>query len=112
VVVNYIREFQLSAGVPRDHLYDTTMYILCSMLIGGLICNFLIKPVNPKWFMKPEEVARLQAEHARSDTAIVHGSFGIGKGGFDVRALLFWAVVGIPLAWGTWQTLQSAIKIF
>ena len=29
VVVNYIREFQLAAGVPRDHLYDATMYILC-----------------------------------------------------------------------------------
>jgi hypothetical protein len=29
-----------------------------------------------------------------------------------VKALLFWAVVGIPLAWGIWQTLQSAIKIF
>ena len=30
VVVNYIREAQLAAGVPRDHLYDFTMYILCA----------------------------------------------------------------------------------
>ena len=31
VVVNYIREAQLAAGVPRDHLYDYTLYILaCS----------------------------------------------------------------------------------
>ena len=30
VVVNYIREAQLAAGVPRDHLYNTTMYILCA----------------------------------------------------------------------------------
>src|SRR5207253_3598824 len=51
VVVNYIREAQLAAGVPRDHLYDFTSYVLCGMLIIGLICNFLIKPVNPKWFM-------------------------------------------------------------
>ena len=58
VVVNYIREFQLAAGVPRDKLYDTTMYILCAMLVGGLICNFLIKPVNPKWHMSEAEVAR------------------------------------------------------
>src|SRR5580704_15005235 len=40
VVVNYIREFQLAAGVPRDQLYNTTMYILCAMLIAGLICNY------------------------------------------------------------------------
>src|SRR5271163_2997531 len=51
VVVNYIREAQLAAGVPRSHLYDFTMYILCGMLVIGLICNFLIKPVDPKWYM-------------------------------------------------------------
>src|SRR6202161_3286107 len=61
VVVTYLREFKLAAGVPRDHLYDTTMYILCSMLIAGLICNYLIKPVDPKWNMSADEVARLQA---------------------------------------------------
>ena len=61
VVVNYIREFQLAAGVPRDQLYNTTMYILCAMLIAGLICNYLIKPVDPKWHMSEAEVAKLQA---------------------------------------------------
>jgi MFS family permease len=112
VVVNYIREFQLAAGVPRDKLYDTTMYILCAMLIAGLICNYLIKPVNPKWNMSEAEVARLQAASAKSAAAIQHGSFGIGKGGLDVRAVLFWAFVGVPLAWGVWKTLESAAKIF
>src|SRR6202166_2390099 len=112
VVVNYIRDFQLAAGVPRDHLYDTTMYILCAMRIAGLICNYLIKPVDPKWNMSPEEVAKLQAASAKSEAAIQHGSFGIGKGGLDVSAVLFWAFVGIPLAWGVWKTLEGAVKIF
>ena len=66
VVVNYIREFQLAAGVPRDQLYNTTMYILCAMLIAGLICNYLIKPVDAKWNMSAEEVAKLQAASAKS----------------------------------------------
>jgi MFS family permease len=112
VVVNYIREFQLAAGVPRDQLYNTTMYILCAMLIGGLICNYLVKPVNPKWHMSEAEVAKLQAASAKSAAAIQHGSFGIGKGGLDVRAVLFWAFVGVPLAWGVWKTLESTAKIF
>jgi MFS family permease len=112
VVVNYIREFQLAAGVPRDHLYDTTMYILCAMLVAGLICNYLIKPVNPKWYMSQDEVARLQAVNAKNAATAPSGSFGIGTGGFDAKAALFWAFVGIPLAWGVWQTLESAIKIF
>ena len=112
VVVNYIREFQLAAGVPRDQLYNTTMYVLCAMLIAGLICNYLIKPVDPKWNMSPAELAKLQAANTRKEAAIQHGSFGIGKGGLDWRAALFWAFVGIPLAWGVWKTLVSAAKIF
>jgi MFS family permease len=110
VVVNYIREFQLAAGVPRDQLYNTTMYILCGMLIIGLICNYLVKPVDPKWHMSQAEVAKLQAASARGTAT--SGSFGIGKGGFDAKALLFWAFVGIPLAWGVWKTLESVAKIF
>src|SRR6202020_1287580 len=110
VVVNYIREFQLAAGVPRDQLYNTTMYILCAMLIAGIICNYLIKPVDPKWHMSEAEVAKLQAATA-SANAGPSGSYGIGRGGLDVRAALFWAFVGIPLAWGVWITLQSAAKI-
>jgi MFS family permease len=110
VVVNYIREFQLAAGVPRDHLYDYTLYILAGMLVIGVICNYLIKPVDAKWHMSPEEVARLQA--ASTQIATQGGSYGIGFGGLDAGAALFWAFVGIPLAWGVWKTLESAIKIF
>jgi MFS family permease len=112
VVVNYLREFQLAAGVPRDKLYDSTMYVLCAMLVAGLICNYLIKPVNPKWNMSPEEVAKLQAASAKSESAIQHGSFGIGRGGVDLKAALFWLFVGVPLAWGIYKTLESAVKIF
>jgi MFS family permease len=111
VVVNYIREFQLAAGVPRDKLYDSTMYVLCAMLVAGLICNYLIKPVDSKWHMSEAEVAKLQAASASKESAIQHGSFGIGRGGLDARAALFWAFVGIPLAWGVWKTLESAAKI-
>jgi MFS family permease len=112
VVVNYIREFQLAAGVPRDQLYNTTMYILCAMLIAGLICNYLVKPVDAKWHMSADEVAKLQATAGAKSAAVQSGSFGIGKGGLDISAALFWLFVGIPLAWGVWKTLESAAKIF
>jgi MFS family permease len=110
VVVNYIREFQIAAGVPRAQVYDFTMYILAGMLVLGLICNALVRPLAPHWFMKPEEVAALQAKGASANTG--GGSYGIGKGGFDASTAAFWAFVGIPLAWGVWLTLQSAVKIF
>jgi hypothetical protein len=103
---------QLAAGVPRAHLYDYTLYILAGMLVIGLICNFLVKPVNPKWYMSADEVAKLQAARAKSDTARPHGSFGIGKGGLDAKAAAFWAFVGIPLAGGVWITIKSSVALF
>jgi MFS family permease len=111
VVVNYIREFQLAAGVPRDQLYNTTMYILCAMLVAGMICNYLIKPVDAKWHMSEAEVAKLQAATAGAGASGPSGSYGIGFGGLDAKAAMFWAFVGVPLAWGVWKTLESAVKI-
>jgi hypothetical protein len=28
------------------------------------------------------------------------------------RIALLWLAVGIPLLWGTWNTLQNALKLF
>src|ERR1700730_9526299 len=86
------------------------MYVLAAMLVAGFVCNYLVKPLADNWFMKPEEVAALQAKQGAAGT-MTSGSFGIGRGGFDSKAALFWAFVGIPLAWGVWQTLVNAMKI-
>jgi hypothetical protein len=40
------------------------------------------------------------------------GSFGIGKGGLDFKAALFWLFVGVPLGWGVWNTFQKALVLF
>jgi MFS family permease len=109
-IVTYIREAQIAAGVPRESVYDLAMYILAGMLVLGLVCNVLVRPLADHWFMKPEEVAKLQAQGGAVATS--GGSYGIGKGGLDAKAALFWAFVGIPLAWGVWITLKNALQIF
>ena len=112
VVVNYIREAQIAAGVaPGPELYTSTMYILSGMLVLGLVANAFVRPLSDKWFMSDEEVASLQAKTAAA-TAGPTGSFGIGKGGLDAKAALAWAVVGLPLLWGVWVTLKSSSALF
>jgi MFS family permease len=112
VVVNYIREAQIAAGVaPGPALYTSTMYILAGMLALGLIANAFVKPLSDKWFMSDEEVASLQAKTAAANAGPT-GSFGIGKGGFDSKAALAWAAVGLPLLWGVWVTLKSSFALF
>lgn len=112
VVVNYIREAQIAAGVaPGPALYTSTMYILAGMLALGLVANAFIKPLSDRWFMSDEEVASLQAKTAAANAGPT-GSFGIGKGGLDAKAAAAWAVVGIPLLWGVWVTLRSSMALF
>ena len=88
------------------------MYILASFLIAGLICNLLVRPVNKKWLMSDDQVAALQEKASSALPSGPIGSHGIGFGGLDAKSAIAWLCVGVPLAWGVWLTLQSAIKIF
>jgi MFS family permease len=108
VIVNYIREAQIAAGVPRDLVYDFTMYILAGMLVVGFFCNFLIRPLSSRWFMSDDEVARLQA-HSQLATV---DSMGIGQWRLDATSVMAWLAVGVPVAWGVWVTLSKALLLF
>ena len=57
VLVNYIREYQIERGVPNAQAYNVTMYVLAGLLVVGLICNLLVKPVDERYYMTPEELA-------------------------------------------------------
>ena len=104
VVVNYLHDTRVAENVPRDHVYDLIFYSLSALLVAGFICNYLIKPVDAKWHMQYDVVTTTKTAVAQSH--------GIGMGGFNSTALLAWAAVGVPLAWGIMRTLQGALKIF
>jgi MFS family permease len=53
VLINYIREYQIERGVPKAQAYSVTMYIMCGLLLIGLICNFCMRPVNEKHHYRP-----------------------------------------------------------
>ena len=110
LVIGYIRDAQIAAGVPRALVYDRTMYILCGFLLVGFIANALIRPVSEKWMMSQEEVAKLQA--TKSSKMVPMGSHGIGFGGFSIPVLIAWLCVGIPFLWGVWNTIGKAVALF
>ena len=110
VVVNYIREAQINAGVPRDHIYDFTLYILAGMLVVGFFANLAVHHVSEKRYMSDAEV---EAMTSRDEEPAYHGSRVIGRGTFLTPGAIFaWLLVGIPLAWGVWVTVQKAIVLF
>ncbi|MBX3622117.1 MAG: OFA family MFS transporter [Rhizobacter sp.] len=113
VVVNYMRDYQLGLGIPREQVYNQTMYILVGMLVIGLICNLMIRPVADKWFMTEAELAEeKRLAHERASAAEVGRGSGTGGPTSPVVVVLAWAAVGIPLAWGVYKTFQSAAKFF
>ncbi|HYK78683.1 MAG TPA: MFS transporter, partial [Micropepsaceae bacterium] len=212
VVVNYIREFEIAAGVPRQSVYDVTLYILAGFLVIGFLCNWAVKPLketqqitwlvqrmnrrpyilfwlpiwtvllllyltnsipstsalgallfivipvvqtitaikrlhdmnlagwfalliyvpfinivfllalflipgtagpnrfdHARWFMSEEEVAALQAAPAAKTHSPKPESLKAEAG---ASLPLAWVAVGIPIAWGVWVTLKSALVLF
>ncbi|MBA5707367.1 MFS transporter [Pseudomonas fulva] len=112
VLITYLREYQLAAGVERAAAYDMTLYILAGLLVLGFICNMLIRPVADKHFMTD---AQLAAERALSHDKGADGARSLewkSAPGSLPLVLLAWAVVVVPLAWGVWVTLQKTAVLF
>lgn len=117
VVVNYMREYQLSLGIPREQVYNQTMYILVGLLMIGLVANLLVRPLNPKWFMTDAELAEeKRIAHEKSAAASAQLAGAAVRGSSDatppIRVWLAWLAVGIPLAWGVYRTLLAAARFF
>ncbi len=116
VVVNYMRDYQLSLGIAREQVYNQTMYILAGMLVIGLLCNLMVRPLADKWFMTDAELAEekhLAREKATAAEAALAGATGHGSAATSPTVVaLAWAAVSIPLAWGVYRTLIAAGKFF
>ncbi len=113
VVVNYMREYQLGLGIPREQVYNQTMYILVGMLVVGLVCNLLVKPLDTKWFMTDAELAvEKKLAHEKAAASEVTRSGGGSDSVSPVLVAFAWAAVGLPLAWGVYRTLLSVAKFF
>jgi MFS family permease len=59
VLVNYIRQSQIEHGVPKAQAYSVTMYIMCALLLIGLICNVMMRPVEERHHYRASGAAPL-----------------------------------------------------
>lgn len=111
VLVNYIRENRLTSGVPAAEAYNDTMYLLCGLLIIGLVANLLISPVAEKYFM---------TEKPQQPTGPVEGESGSDRFGTTpesdqhnfLKLITAWSAVLLPLLWGLGITIKTALNVF
>jgi MFS family permease len=47
-LVNYISTYRIKHGVPRSEAYSSTMYLMACLLMAGLVCNLLVRPVDQR----------------------------------------------------------------
>jgi MFS family permease len=102
VLVNYVREFQISHGVAASNAYTFTMYVLVAFLGVGLICNLAVRPVDRRRFTL---VPAAKPAGARGT------AFGEPAGEWGLVAI-GWLLAGIPIAWGVYKTLSLVSQMF
>jgi MFS family permease len=56
VLVNYIREYNVTHGVAKAQAYNVTMYVMAVLLVIGLICNAFVKAVHERHHMKALDI--------------------------------------------------------
>jgi hypothetical protein len=49
VLVNYIREYRIAAGVPKAEAYSVTMYVMAGLLMVGFVANLFVRPVDARY---------------------------------------------------------------
>lgn len=118
VVVNYMHDTGLEAGVPFDQIYGPIFLTLAGLLVVGFIANLLVKPVADKYYMTDAELA---AEHKLAHDQSVAANAGRSSGGavaatkpnsHSVLTVFAWAFVLIPISYGVWSTIQKTWVLF
>jgi MFS family permease len=110
VIVNYMHDTRLEAGVPFDKIYAPIMLVLAGMMVIGFIANMLIKPLDDKDFMTEEELAAVRSAGHEKVSAKATAAVATERHGFILT--LAWAAVLIPIAYGIWSTAQKAWSFF
>ncbi len=105
-----IRQAQINAGIAHKLVYDRTLYILAGLLVVGLILDLLVRPVNPKYYMSAEQLAREKA--LQHEDRMQGDAEHAARGGFGLAGFLAWAAIGIPFLIGVAIAIEKAAALF
>jgi MFS family permease len=117
-IVNWMRESRVRDGLRGVEAYDTTLYVMAALLLVGVLCNLLVKPVHPQHHHReataaskvpttPGEVHAEQGATPRSPTVPEPAP----TRRLGARAAT-WTIVLVPLAYGVYQTIRKALALF
>jgi MFS family permease len=56
LLVNYMREHQIEQGADKASAYQTVLHIMAALLVVGFIANFLVRPVDEKYWLPEKKI--------------------------------------------------------
>ena len=95
-LVNYVSTYRIEHGVPRAEAYNLTMYLMAGLLLVGLVCNLLVRPVDERHHHDREEPRTMSQPRAEKIAARWRRR-RVDRG-------------AIPLAWGVYQTASKSLR--
>ncbi len=104
-----LRETQLAHGIAKNLVYDRTLYIMVGLLFVGFICNLLVRPVNEKYLMTPEQLERERSLQREAPAASADAAPASADGPLLILA---WLAVGVPFLIGLYIALKKAAPLF
>ena len=114
-VIVRVRDQQIAAGVPKTQVYNEVLYIMVGILALGFVCNLLVRPVHGKFLMRKDDGTVASAETSSAARVIPMqasgSSQGIGLGSLSGATLIPWLIIAVPVAWGLYKAILSAMKI-
>jgi MFS family permease len=58
VLIDYIREYEITHGVAKADAYSITMYLMAALLVVGLFCNLAIRALDERHYQAAAQPAR------------------------------------------------------
>ena len=107
LIINGFLDAQGTPGSLTADAYRPALFTMVGVLAVGFVANLLVRPVAERWHEDDETVER----STRTET---HVSDRTGGGSTLPGWMmpLAWALVGIPLAYGVYMTVNTAIDLF
>ena len=108
LIINGFLDAAGGAGSLTADAYRPALFTMVGVLAIGFVANLLIRPVAGHHHADTDEVEARQQQDAESARAADdHAPATTGA-----RLVLSWAVVSLLLAYGVFETLTTALKLF
>ena len=100
LIVNSFLDAQGTPGELTAAAYRPALLTMVAVLAVGFVANLLVRPVAAR-FHEPD-VRRARSGHRAREGGVA----------MSARLAVAWALVGVPLAYGVYQTLVKASSLF